>query len=292
MVLLHQCKSKLLAASVAAHSVFNLNSSTFCIPVVIFFISSVSMTVRLRETRSNLETLHEMVKFTGKVDVCKQGLSSVANQIETVDSKELLPGDIIQIPIEGLTMSCDAVLLVGGAVVNESMLTGSCLYARMYVCLYVCMYVCMYAYVCIHMYVCMHSLIHSSTHSLEFTFSTGESVPVTKVALPAASDFGDQVVFDAEAHKSHILFCGTQVIQTRAAIVRAMVIRSGFQTAKGELVRSIMFPKPAQYVCLLLHLWQYAFVWIHVMLDCLSHHTISHHLACIASASMLTRTSL
>jgi cation transport ATPase len=160
MVLLHLCKSKLLAASVAAHSVFNLNSSTFCIPVVIFFISSVSMTVRLRETRSNLETLHEMVKFTGKVDVCKQGLSSVANQIETVDSKELLPGDIIQIPIEGLTMSCDAVLLVGGAVVNESMLTGVfvfvCMHVCMYACMYVCMYVCMYACMYVCMYVCMY----------------------------------------------------------------------------------------------------------------------------------------
>ena len=131
-----------------------------------------------------------MVNFKGVI--CGPG------ETVTVDSSELLPGDVFEIPADGLLLSCDAVLIVGGVVVNESMLTG-------------------------------------------------ESVPVTKVALPAAEDSVEQSLFNIELHKSHVLFCGTQVIQTRSEIVRAMVIRTGFSTAKGQLVRSIMFPKPAQF---------------------------------------------
>lgn len=50
-----------------------------------------------------------------------------------------------------------------------------------------------------------------------------------------------------DIHKRHTLFCGTQILQTRyygQDKVRAVVIRTGFTTAKGELVRSILYPKP------------------------------------------------
>ena len=36
----------------------------------------------------------------------------------------LVPGDVIIVPAKGCTMTCDAVLLSGNAIVNESMLTG------------------------------------------------------------------------------------------------------------------------------------------------------------------------
>lgn len=42
----------------------------------------------------------------------------------TVDATSLVPGDVIILPRRGLTMTCDAVLLTGNAIVNESMLTG------------------------------------------------------------------------------------------------------------------------------------------------------------------------
>lgn len=75
---------------------------------------------------------------------------------------------------------------------------------------------------------------------------TGESVPVTKTPLPDGAN--DQ--YDTKEHAKHTLFCGTRVIQTRfydGARVKAVVVRTGFQTAKGELVRSIMFPKPVDF---------------------------------------------
>lgn len=41
----------------------------------------------------------------------------------SVDSRDLLPGDLIIVP-EGTGLPCDLILLTGGAIVNEAMLTG------------------------------------------------------------------------------------------------------------------------------------------------------------------------
>ncbi|KAB7501689.1 putative cation-transporting ATPase 13A3, partial [Armadillidium nasatum] len=76
-----------------------------------------------------------------------------------------------------------------------------------------------------------------------FFISLGESVPVTKTPL-TVSDEGE--IYSSERHKRHTLFCGTSVIQTRyygKEQVLAVVVRTGFSTAKGELVRSILFPR-------------------------------------------------
>ena len=41
-----------------------------------------------------------------------------------ISSEDLVPGDIIEIPRRGCIMQCDAVLISGNCIVNESMLTG------------------------------------------------------------------------------------------------------------------------------------------------------------------------
>lgn len=43
---------------------------------------------------------------------------------EDIPSTDLVPGDVLLIPSHGCTMYCDAVLLEGNCIVNESMLTG------------------------------------------------------------------------------------------------------------------------------------------------------------------------
>ena len=46
-----------------------------------------------------------------------------ATTFERVDSKELVPGDVMVVP-EGTSLPCDLILLTGSAIVNEAMLTG------------------------------------------------------------------------------------------------------------------------------------------------------------------------
>lgn len=40
------------------------------------------------------------------------------------ETKYLVPGDVLEIPSSGCTMTCDAVLLSGNCILDESMLTG------------------------------------------------------------------------------------------------------------------------------------------------------------------------
>lgn len=47
---------------------------------------------------------------------------------ETIDAKHLVPDDLIVLPSDGCVMPCDAVLLTGLCIVNESMLTGKLLF--------------------------------------------------------------------------------------------------------------------------------------------------------------------
>ena len=63
------------------------------------------------------------------------------------------------------------------------------------------------------------------------------------------SQFEDEVYNDRN-HQKHTLLCGTEVIQTRTSSqdhVLAIVIRTGFTTTKGNLVRSIMYPAPVDF---------------------------------------------
>lgn len=124
------------------------------------------------------------------------GVLNDSNEIESIVADTLIPGDIIEIPVDGGIMACDAVLISGSCIVNESMLTG-------------------------------------------------ESVPVTKTP-PTPSDS----TFEWLVQKRHILYAGTTVLQTRyygSEKVLARVVRTGFNTSKGELIKSILFPRPIEF---------------------------------------------
>lgn len=53
----------------------------------------------------------------------------------------------------------------------------------------------------------------------------------------------------------HFLFCGTRIVRARRpqdsnddeAVALAIVVRTGFSTTKGALVRSMLFPKPSGF---------------------------------------------
>uniref|UniRef100_A0A1A8FPM2 ATPase type 13A2 n=2 Tax=Nothobranchius korthausae TaxID=1143690 RepID=A0A1A8FPM2_9TELE len=159
----------------------------------IFIISIISISISLYETRKQSVTLRNMARFITSITLRRD-----SGEEESVSSVELVPGDCLMIPQEGLLMPCDAALLAGECLVNESMLTG-------------------------------------------------ESVPVLKTPLPA----GDRK-YNSEAERRHTLFCGTSIIQAKGGRTGsngavAVVTSTGFFTAKGDLVSSILYPQPINF---------------------------------------------
>ncbi|RMZ86151.1 hypothetical protein DV737_g202, partial [Chaetothyriales sp. CBS 132003] len=75
---------------------------------------------------------------------------------------------------------------------------------------------------------------------------TGESIPVSK--MPLTDEMLTYVALGATSIHPlvarHFLFCGTKIIR---ALALAMVVRTGFNTTKGALVRSMLFPKPSGF---------------------------------------------
>uniref|UniRef100_A0A8C7LY25 ATPase 13A3 n=1 Tax=Oncorhynchus mykiss TaxID=8022 RepID=A0A8C7LY25_ONCMY len=177
--------------------------------VAIVFMSVISIATSLYTIKKQYVMLHDMVAAHSivRVSVCRAN-----NDIEEALSTDLVPGDVMVIPSNGTIMPCDAVLVSGTCIVNESMLTG-------------------------------------------------ESVPVTKTNLPNPGE-GDKEgdgAYSMEEHKRHTLFCGTHIIQTRfysgelCVCVLSHNTRTHdlfyfcFSTAKGQLVRSILYPKPTDF---------------------------------------------
>ncbi|EMR10858.1 hypothetical protein PNEG_01004 [Pneumocystis murina B123] len=84
---------------------------------------------------------------------------------------------------------------------------------------------------------------------------TGESVPVSKIFVPENA-IKSLVEIETEVPKElskHYLFCGTKIIQARKSFkyhqarALAMVSKTGFNTAKGILIRSMLSEKPLSF---------------------------------------------
>ncbi|XP_067322244.1 probable cation-transporting ATPase 13A5 [Anolis sagrei] len=178
----------------------------YSIAIIILSIISIGLTVY--DLRQQSVKLHNLVEEHNKVQVMVWTQPEGGHQSE---SCHLVPGDILLLEGQRLSMPCDAILLEGSCVVDEGMLTG-------------------------------------------------ESVPVTKTPLPQVDNVQPWKKHSLEDHRRHVLFCGTEVIQTRHSSkgpARAVVLQTGFNTAKGDLVRSILYPKPMNF-----RLYKEAFLFI------------------------------
>ncbi|XP_072027311.1 polyamine-transporting ATPase 13A3-like [Amphiura filiformis] len=87
--------------------------------VCIIIMTIISLTTTLYVTRKQSKTLRKMAESFSDVTVLRPDEGTVR---KTED--QLVPGDVIVIPPRGCTMTCDAVLISGTCIVNESMLTG------------------------------------------------------------------------------------------------------------------------------------------------------------------------
>ncbi|KAF9882968.1 hypothetical protein FE257_004372 [Aspergillus nanangensis] len=128
---------------------------------------------------------------------------------QLLTDEELVPGDVFEVSDPSINqVPSDCILLSGDCIVNESMLTG-------------------------------------------------ESVPVSKT--PLTDDALKYLNLNAPSvHPNiakHFLFSGTKVIRARRpqnvdddeAVALAIVVRTGFLTTKGALIRSMLFPKPSGF---------------------------------------------
>jgi len=95
-----------------------------------------------------------------------------------------------------MALPCDAILVNGSVIINESMLTG-------------------------------------------------ESTPIIKVHLPNTNS-----IFDAKVDSKYLMYAGTKLVQKRAlgnSKVMGLVFSTGFNTVKGNLIRSILYPKEVEF---------------------------------------------
>ena len=177
-------------------------------------ISLLSAAFSLITTRRNLLGIQAMAQVKCDVTVRRRGDGGEGTVRQRVCSTELVPGDVVEIDSQ-MVFPCDMVVCSGAVVVNEAMLSG-------------------------------------------------ESMPVLKSAVPgeggegcsAAEAGGDAAgqaregegMYDSERDKRHTVFCGTKALDTRPSSgVLGVVLRTGFATAKGRLVRSILYPRPANF---------------------------------------------
>ncbi|MEE6501504.1 hypothetical protein FKM82_004217 [Ascaphus truei] len=159
----------------------------------------ISIIFTVHDLRKESVKLHNLVESNNSIKVAVRQTNGETKEME---SRCLVPGDVIVLTGRRLFLPCDAILISGGCIVNESSLTG-------------------------------------------------ESIPVSKTPLPHVNHTMPWKEHSGEDFKRHILFCGTEVLQTKSppshGHVKAVVLRTGFNTSKGDMVRSILYPKPMNF---------------------------------------------
>ncbi|EAW78075.1 ATPase type 13A4, isoform CRA_c, partial [Homo sapiens] len=175
---------------------FSEDYKEYAFAIIIMSIISISLTVY------DLRELNRCwIVFLWENNLTQLCLLPLSAGVQELESRVLVPGDLLILTGNKVLMPCDAVLIEGSCVVDEGMLTG-------------------------------------------------ESIPVTKTPLPKMDSSVPWKTQSEADYKRHVLFCGTEVIQAKAACsgtVRAVVLQTGFNTAKGDLVRSILYPKPVNF---------------------------------------------
>ncbi|KAM4040345.1 putative cation-transporting ATPase 13A4 isoform 2-T2 [Anomaloglossus baeobatrachus] len=166
--------------------------------IVIIVITVLSIILTVYDLRQQSVKLNRLVESNNSAMVTVH-TSDDGN--EEMESRHLVPGDLLVLSGKRFFLPCDCILLRGSCIVNEGMLTG-------------------------------------------------ESIPVTKTPLDQVKNCTPWKIHSGEDYKGHVLFCGTEVIQTTASgsmHVTAVVMQTGFNTAKGDMVRSILYPKPMNF---------------------------------------------
>ena len=161
---------------------------------VIVVLAIVSLVLSVYGTYKNMKKIQEISRYSCPVKVYRKNENNEFMDGVEINSTELVPGDVYEIPEDGLAMPADTILISGSVIINESMLTG-------------------------------------------------ESTPVIKVRMTSTDDIYDTNNPDYE---KYVLFAGTKIVQKRRIgnnEPMGIVLNTGFNTFKGNLIAGILYPK-------------------------------------------------
>ena len=91
---------------------------------VIVVLTIVSLIISVHGTYKNLKQLQKISHYSCPVKVFRKNEKNEYLDPIEVASTELVPGDLFEIPEDGLALPCDSILIDGSVIINESMLTG------------------------------------------------------------------------------------------------------------------------------------------------------------------------
>ena len=91
---------------------------------VIVILAILSLVLSVYGTYKNLKKIQEISRYSCPVKVYRRNENNEFMGPVEISSTELVPGDMIEIPEDGLALPCDCILISGSVIVNESMLTG------------------------------------------------------------------------------------------------------------------------------------------------------------------------
>lgn len=223
------------------------------------YSESVVRVVRRRPTSSPVTTArpsqgHSDLSFSlsdSSRALSEVNTSSVNDELyfETIPSREIAPGDLVELRAD-TNIPCDLLLVQGQCVINESALTGESVPV---------------AKVSIpHK---EHDIFHVDVHGPKHVLFNGTGVVQTRpdyapsskrtidangpssssAAAPTSQDpvlrLDTYEAFDNDGASSTI----ESVNPSSQPLVLGLAISTGFSTAKGDLIRSILFPRPTRF---------------------------------------------
>eukprot|EP01033_Poteriospumella_lacustris_P003949 gene3949-2808_t len=209
--------------------------------LVILFITLIAIYVTAQESLSNLESLRALAGVHGDVQRIKRAEIELGNAVELVDDSILIPGERIMIT-DHMDIPCDAILLTGKVVVDESMLTGESVPVG-------------------KVPIDLVGLAGDENFVLSQGTIMEDHVRVqadTEVSISQrqqdeqqrrgkkGSSATDSLVHDHEIatkRAGSVLFAGTKVKATFGDECIAVVYRTGYRSAKGSLISSLLKPK-------------------------------------------------
>ena len=92
--------------------------------IAIFLVFAIAILIGVLETRKNMKKIQEISRYSCPVKVYRKNENNEVMEGVEIDSTELVPGDVYELPEEGLSLPCDTIIISGSAIINESMLTG------------------------------------------------------------------------------------------------------------------------------------------------------------------------